>query len=209
MEDEMRKLLLTIGIVGLWLISIFVSGAFAQVDKEVLAKKQVQAEVAADSDRYVIGSEDVLYIHVWNEEPLSKTVSVRNDGKISMPLIDEIQAAGLTPLQLKEILTQRLKEFLETPTVTVVVMEANSFKVYISGQIKSPGVYKLRSETTLTQIISMAGGLGDWANESKIIILRKENGKERRFTINYKKIVQGKDLDSNIILKTGDTIIVP
>jgi polysaccharide export outer membrane protein len=136
-------------------------------------------------------------------------VSVRNDGKISMPLIDEIQAAGLTPLQLKEILTQRLKEFLETPTVTVVVMEANSFKVYISGQIKSPGVYKLRSETTLTQIISMAGGLGDWANESKIIILRKENGKERRFTINYKKIVQGKDLDSNIILKTGDTIIVP
>ena len=209
MEDEMRKLLISTGIVGLWLISIFVPVAFAQEDKEVLSKKQVQAEVAADSDRYVIGSEDVLYIHVWKEETLSKTVSVRNDGKISMPLIDEIQAAGLTPLQLKEILTQRLKEFLEIPNVTVVVMEANSFKVYISGQIKSPGVYRLRSETTLAQIISIAGGLGEWANESKIVIIRKENGKEKRFTINYKKIVKGKDLNSNILLKTGDTIIVP
>jgi polysaccharide export outer membrane protein len=209
MEDEMKKLLISIGIVGLWLISIFVPVAFSQEDKEVLSKKQAQAEVAADSDRYVIGSEDVLYIHVWKEETLSKTVSVRSDGKISMPLIDEIQAAGLTPLQLKEILAQRLKEFLETPNVTVVVMEANSFKVYISGQIKSPGVYRLRSETTLAQIISIAGGLGEWANPSKIIIIRKENGKEKRFTINYKKIVKGEDLNSNILLKTGDTIIVP
>jgi polysaccharide export outer membrane protein len=181
----------------------------AQQDKEVLSKKEAQAEVAADSDRYVIGSEDVLYIHVWKEETLSKTVSVRMDGKISMPLIDEIQAAGLTPLKLKEILTERLKEFVEIPTVTVIVMEANGFKIYISGQIRSPGVYRLRSETTLAQIISMAGGLGEWANQSKIIIIRKEDGKEKRFTINYKKIVKGKDLSLNILLKAGDTIIVP
>ena len=205
----MKKLLISTGIMGLWLISIFVPVAFSQEDKEVLSKKEAQAEVAADSDRYVIGSEDVLYIHVWKEETLSKTVSVRMDGKISMPLIDEIQAAGLTPLKLKEILTERLKEFVEIPTVTVIVMEANGFKIYISGQIRSPGVYRLRSETTLAQIISMAGGLGEWANQSKIIIIRKEEGKERRFTVNYKNIINGKDLKSNIILKSGDTIIVP
>ena len=126
-----------------------------------------------------------------------------------MPLIDEVIALGLTPLQLKEILTQRFKEYLENPNVTVIVMEANSFKVYISGQVKSPGVYRLRSETTLAQMISMTGGLGEWANQSKIIVIRKENGKEKRFTINYKKIVKGEDLNSNIILKAGDTIIVP
>jgi polysaccharide export outer membrane protein len=88
-------------------------------------------------------------------------------------------------------------------------MEANSFKVYISGQISKPGIYRLRSDTTLAQIISMAGGLNEWANQKKIIIIRKENGKEKRFTINYKKIVKGEDLSSNIILKSGDTIIVP
>ena len=205
----MKKLLISTGIVGFWLISFFVPTVFSQEDEKVLSAKQAQAEVAADSDRYVIGSEDVLYIHVWKEETLSKTVSVRMDGKISMPLIDEIQAAGVTPLKLKEILTERLKEFVEIPTVTVIVMEANSFKVYISGQVKSAGVYRLRSETTLAQMISMAGGLGEWANKSKIIIIRKENGKEKRFTINYKKIVKGKDLNSNILLKSGDTIIVP
>jgi polysaccharide export outer membrane protein len=88
-------------------------------------------------------------------------------------------------------------------------MEANSFKVYISGQISKPGIYRLRSDTTLAQIISIAGGLNEWANQKKIIIIRKENGKEKRFTINYKKIVKGEDLSSNIILKSGDTIIVP
>jgi polysaccharide export outer membrane protein len=131
------------------------------------------------------------------------------DGMISMPLVDEIQAAGITPLQLKEKLTEKLKDFVEAPNVTVIVMEANSFKVYVSGQVKNPGVLKLRSETSLAQVISMVGGFSDWANQSKIIIIRKENGKEKRFTVNYKKIVKGKDLSLNILLKPGDTIIVP
>lgn len=205
----MRKLLISLVIMGFWLISIFVSVAFSQEDKEVLSKKQAQAEVAADSDRYVIGPEDVLYIHVWREESLSKTVSVRMDGKISMPLIDEIQAAGLTPLQLKETLTQRLKEFVGVPNVTAIVMEANSFKVYISGQVRNPGVHRLRTETSIVQLISMAGGFTEWAKQSKIIIIRKENGKEKRITVNYKKIIQGDNLGLNLTLKPGDTIIVP
>ncbi len=205
----MKKLWLEIGIIGVLIALIFVSPSSAQEDKEILSKKQAQAEVPADSDRYIIGAEDVLYIHVWKEETLSKTVSVRMDGMISIPLVDEIQAAGITPLQLKEKLTEKLKDFVDAPNVTVIVMEANSFKVYFSGQVKSPGVLRLRTETSLAQAISMVGGFTDWANQSNIIIIRKENGKEKRFTVNYKKIVKGKDLSLNIILKSGDTIIVP
>jgi len=207
----MRRIL-KVGIIGVLILFIYISASYSQEgkeDKDIILKKQAQAEIAADSDRYVIGSEDVLYIHVWKEESLSKTVSVRMDGMISMPLVDEIQAAGITPLQLKEKLTEKLKDFVEAPNVTVIVMEANSFKVYVSGQVKNPGVLKLRSETSLAQVISMVGGFSDWANQSKIIIIRKENGKEKRFTVNYKKIVKGKDLSLNILLKPGDTIIVP
>jgi len=207
----MRRIL-NVGIIGVLILFIYISVSYSQEgkeDKDIILKKQAQAEIAADSDRYVIGSEDVLYIHVWKEETLSKTVSVRMDGMISMPLVDEIQAAGITPLQLKEKLTEKLKDFVEAPNVTVIVMEANSFKVYVSGQVKNPGVLKLRSETSLAQVISMVGGFSDWANQSKIIIIRKENGKEKRFTVNYKKIVKGKDLSLNILLKPGDTIIVP
>jgi len=203
------KRLYTIGVMTGFAIFIFFSIAYPQGDKEILLKKEAQAEIPADSASYVIGAEDVLYIHVWKDETLSKTVSVRTDGKISIPLIDEIKAAGLTPLQLKEKLTEKLKEYLDVPTVTVIVMEANSFKVYVSGQVRTPGVLRLRTETSLAQAVSMVGGLTEWAKQSKIIIIRKENGKEKRFTINYKKIIQGKDLNSNILLKPGDTIIVP
>lgn len=203
------KKIFTIGIIGVWLVLIIISIAYPQEGKDLSLKKQPQGEVVADSDRYIIGPEDILYIHVWKEETLTRTVSVRIDGKISIPLIDDIQAAGLTPLKLKDILTEKLKEFVESPNVSVIVMEANSFKVYVSGQIRTPGVYRLRSETSVVQIIPMAGGFTDWANTKKIIIIRKENGKERRFTVNYKKIVDGDDPASNIILKAGDTIIVP
>jgi len=208
---KMKKLM-SFGIIGIGLLLIGHSLAFSQTEKaekETLLKKQAQAEVVADSENYIIGSEDILYIHIWKEEHLSRTVPVRRDGIISLPLVDEIKAEGLTPLQLKEILAQRFKEFIGDPNITVMVMEANSFKVYLSGQIRNPGVYRLRSETSLLQIISMAGGFTDWANQKKILIIRKESGKEKRITVNYKKIVKGEDPGSNIILKAGDTIIVP
>ena len=161
------------------------------------------------SESYVIGPEDVLSIHVWKEEAFTRTVPVRMDGKISLPLIDDVQAAGYTARQLKDVLTKRLKEFIDNPNVSVTVAEANSYKVYVSGQVRAPGVYRLRSETTLLQIIPMAGGFTDWANQKKILIIRKEDGKEKRIRVNYKKIVEGDTPESNIILKAGDTIIVP
>jgi polysaccharide export outer membrane protein len=202
------KKLLSSGGLGIFLLLIMTNMAYPQADREILSRKEAQAEVAADSDRYVIGAEDVLYIHVWREETLTKTVNVRMDGRISMPLVDDIQAAGITPLRLKELLTQKFKDFIENPNVTVIVMEANSFRVYISGEVKTPGVYRLRTETSLVQFIPMAGGFTEWAHRSKILIIRKENGREKRMKVNYNKIVRG-DLDSNVMLRPGDTIIVP
>jgi len=183
--------------------------AYPQADKEILSKKEAQAEVAVDGDQYVIGPEDILYIHVWKEEALTRTVPVRMDGKISLPLIQEIKAAGLTPLQLKEVVMRKLKEFIENPIVSVTVVEVNSYKVYVIGQVRNPGVHRLRSETTVTQIIVIAGGFTEWANQKKILVVRKENGREKRMKVNYRKIMGGNDMGSDVILKAGDTIIIP
>ena len=193
---------------GFLVFLISTSIVHAQTDKEFGLKKQAQEEVGADSDQYVIGPEDVLNIQVWREDALTRSVPVRMDGKISLPLIDEITAAGLTPLQLKEILAKRFKEFIDNPNISVMVAEANSAKVFISGQIRNPGIMHLKSQTTLVQVIAWAGGFTGWANEKKILIIRKIDGKEKRITVNYKKIMSG-DLSSNIVVKPGDTIIVP
>ena len=195
--------------IGVWLIFVSVPIGYAQEGKDVSIQKQSQIEGGIEGDKYVIGPEDILLINVWKEEFLSRTYLVRMDGKISMPLIDEIQAAGLTPLQLREVLIQKLQEFIDTPNVSVTVTEANSFKVYLSGEVRSPGVYKLRSQTSIVQIISMAGGFTEWANQKKITIIRKENGKEKRMTVNYKKIIQGDKSNPDVILRAGDMIIVP
>jgi polysaccharide export outer membrane protein len=203
------KKLLFLGMTGILLLSICAPLAHAQKDEKLLFKKEPQPDAVASSDQYVIGPEDVLYINVWREETLTRTILVRADGKISLPLVDDVQAAGLTPLQLKQNLTEKLKQFIDNPNVSVVVTEANSFKVYVTGEVRTPGVYRLKSETTLLQIIPMAGGFTDWANQKKIMIIRKEGGKEKRITANYKKIVEGDDPKSNIVLRPGDTVVVP
>ena len=177
--------------------------------KEELQKKQAKAAVAADSGSYVIGPEDVLYIYVWKEDNLSRTVPVRMDGMISIPLVDDVKAAGLTPLQLKELLLAKLREYVDTPDVTVIVTEANSYKVYLQGEVKKPGVMRLRTETSLVQLIVMAEGFTDWADKKKITIIRREGGKETRIRVNYKKIIDGDEGARDIILKSGDIVIVP
>jgi polysaccharide export outer membrane protein len=169
--------------------------------------KKGTGDVVADNDKYVIGPEDVLDIFVWKEESLTKTVPVRIDGKISLPLLDDIQAAGLTPLQLKDELTKKLSGFVDNPTVTVTVREANSYRVFISGEVKQPGIVRIRSEVTLVNLIIMVGGFTEWANKRKILIITKENGKEKRITANYNKIIDGDKPD--IVIKPGDTVIIP
>ena len=188
---------------------IIAGSVHAQQGKTPSTGVKVFGEVTADSETYVIGPEDVLSITVWREEALSRQVPVRSDGKISLPLVDEIHAAGLTPLQLKEKLTLRLKEFIENPNVSVIVTAANSQKVYVSGEVRTPGVYPLRGETTLLQVIPMAGGFTEWADQKKVLIIRKESEKDKRIVVNYKKIVSGEDMSYNVVLKPGDTVIVP
>ncbi len=202
------KRLVYAGIIGSLVFCMSTLIAYSQADEETLLKKELQTKAFVDNESYVIGAEDVLYIHVWKEDALSKTLPVRIDGNISLPLIHQIKAVGLTPFQLEEAIVRRLREFYENPMVSVTVMEANSFKVYVSGQVRSPGVYRLRSETTILQIIPMAGGFTDWAKEKKILVIRNENGKESRITVNYKKALKG-DPGSNLVLRPGDNIIVP
>jgi polysaccharide biosynthesis/export protein len=209
MRGNVMNKMVMIVLIGAWITGIFVPQAYPQPkDEDLLLKKKAQAEISADNSQYMIGPEDVLFIYIWKEDALSKTVPVRIDGKISLPLVNDIQAAGLTPLQLREELIQRFKEFVDLPDISVMVMEANSYKVFISGEVKNPGVYRLRNETSILQIIPIAGGFTEWANQKEIIIIRKEKGRERRIIINYKKIVSGEEGSTNIPLKSGDTIIV-
>ena len=158
---------------------------------------------------YVIGLGDVLEVFVWRNEQLSRNVVVRPDGKISLPLIQDIQAEGLTVVELKEELTYRFGEHLDDPKVTIIVSEVNSYKVSVLGRVVKPGVYPITGNTTLIEAISAAGGFTEWANKRKITVITRQGGKEKKITVNYKKISSGKDPGQNIILKRGDTVIVP
>jgi len=197
----MRKLF-SMGIKTIIVLLLSVSFSLSQ-------EKQGATDKPIENPNYVIGPEDVLYIQVWREEALTSTVPVRSDGLISLPLINEVQASGLTPLQLRESLTEKFKNFVENPTVTVMVMEANSFKVFVTGQVRNPGVYRLRTETTLLQIISLAGNFTNEANPKKIVIIRREHGKDKRLVVNYNEIIDGVNLESNFVLRPGDTVVVP
>jgi len=197
----MRKLF-SMGIRTLIVLLLSVSFSLSQ-------EKPGPTDKPVDNPNYVIGPEDVLYIQVWKEEALTRTVPVRSDGMISLPLINEVQASGLTPPQLRESLTEKFKQFVDNPTVTVVVMEANSFKVFVSGQVTNPGVYRLRAETTLLQIISLAGDFTNEANPKKIVIIRREDGKDKRLEVNYWEIIDGVNPGSNFVLRSGDTVFVP
>jgi polysaccharide biosynthesis/export protein len=158
---------------------------------------------------YVIGPDDVLNIVVWRDKDISGDVAVRPDGKISLPLLNDVQAAGLTPEQLRKQLTDAASKYIEAPEVTVIVKAINSRKVFITGQIARPGPYTLNAPTTVLQLIAVAGGVAEYADSKNIIIMRNENGKPVSHKFNYKDVVRGRKLQQNIELKPGDTIIVP
>lgn len=161
-------------------------------------------------DDYVIGLEDILSINVWKEMELSvKEVVVRPDGKISVPLIGDIQASGLTPMQLQQQVVERMKEFVTAPSVTIVVLRIGSRSVSIVGQVAKPGIYYLGSPMTVLELLARAGGIGPDANEKKISIIRTDGGKTTSYRFNYKDVSKGKNLKQNIELKNGDTVIVP
>ena len=158
---------------------------------------------------YSIGPEDVLTIDVWKEPEISRTVPVRRDGKISLPLLNDVQAAGLTPTQLSTEIEGRLHDSIIKPQVTVIVTQMSSQRIYILGQVTRGGAYPLVPDLTAVQALSIAGGFTPFANLKKIYIMRTENGQEKIFPINYKQLASGRNSQQNIKLKAGDTIVVP
>jgi polysaccharide export outer membrane protein len=158
---------------------------------------------------YVIGPEDVLAVLFWREKDLSVDVSVRPDGMITLPLVNDLKAAGLTPDQLREAVQKAAAQFVEDPNVTIVVKQINSRKVFVTGQVAKPGTYPLIGETSVLQMIATAGGLADFAKGDRIVIMRTRGGKTETLKFNYKDVIKGKKLEQNILLLPGDTIVVP
>jgi polysaccharide biosynthesis/export protein len=168
-----------------------------------------QKAVATQDPNYIIGAQDVLDISVWKEPEVSRLVPVRPDGKISLPLLNDVQAAGLTPSQLAEQITVSLKKFVTSPQVTVIVTTINSQRIYIIGEVTRPGAFPMLPGMNVLQGLSSAGGFTQFAKTKSIYVLRMENGKQQKYPVNYKEVVSGKRPEQDILLKAGDTIVVP
>ena len=171
----------------------------------------VSAEVSKPhDDSFVIGANDVLAINVWKEPDVSRSVPVRSDGKISLPLAGEIQASGLTPLKLEQDIASKLQSYISEPEVTVIVQQINSQKFNILGMVSKPGSYSLTNSSTVLDAIAAAGGFRDFAKQKSIYVLRRNpNGTESRLPFNYKDVVKGKNPDQNVKLQPNDTIVIP
>jgi len=165
--------------------------------------------VAPPLPTYVIGPSDVLSIVFWREKELSSDVLVRPDGNITLPLLNDVRAAGLTPAQLRERIQTEARRFVEDPSPTVVVKEIHSRVVYITGQVDKPGPYPLGTHTTVLQLIATAGGLKEYADGRNILVSRSENGRQLTFAFDYQDLLKHKNFRQNIELSPGDTVVVP
>ena len=164
---------------------------------------------AAAPAGYVIGPADVLSIVFWRDKDMSADVVVRPDGKVSLPLLNDVQAAGLTPEQLRQQLTTAAAKFLEDPNATVVVKEIHSRNVFITGNVMKPGTYALTAGMNVLQLIALAGGLQEYADAKHIVVMRMENGKQVSHEFNYNDVIKQKHVEQNVVLQPGDTVVVP
>ena len=160
-------------------------------------------------DSYVIGIEDVIRVSMPDHPELSAEVPVRPDGRISLPLLDEVLAAGLTPAELKQSLLEGYRSFVTVPNVSVMVTEVNSLKFYVLGEVNQPGVFDLRRPTRMLQAIAMAGGFTGFAGKDKVIVIREVDGAQERLEVHLKKVYSGDDIEANLLLRPGDTLVVP
>jgi polysaccharide biosynthesis/export protein len=167
-----------------------------------------ESRIVADDRDYRIGPEDVLDISVWRNPELSRTVPVRPDGKVSLPLVNDIQAAGLTPNRLRQELTKRLSEYVPSPEVAVIVREVHSAKVSVVGAVRTPGRYEVKSPATVLELIALAQGFTDFASRDRIVVLRQNGGTPTRISFNYRRITDGTEQD-NFFVQPGDIIVVP
>ena len=174
-----------------------------------IARAQAPPPVENPAASYIIGPDDVLSVLFWRDKDMSYDVVVRPDGKISLPLVNDIQAGGLTPSQLRDNVNTIARRYVEEPSVTVVVKQINSRKLFITGQVEKPGPYPMSGPTTVLQLISMAGGLKEFTDGKRILIMRTKDGKQTGRLFNYRQVTSGKHLEQNIELQPGDAVVVP
>jgi polysaccharide biosynthesis/export protein len=190
------------------LTTILLCGLFAGAqnsgDKDAPAKEPLPQTNAS----YIIGPDDQLHVSVWKEPDLTNTMPVRADGMISLPLLNDVQAAGLTPMQLAASIGDKLKKYITDPHVTVEVTQMNSQRIYVMGEVTHPGAMNRTPDMTVLQALASAG-FTQFANTKGIYVLRTESGKQSKLPVNYKKLVKGEDMQQNYVLKPGDTIVVP
>jgi polysaccharide biosynthesis/export protein len=175
--------------------------------KSTPAAKPAPAQPVVES--YTVGAGDVLHIDVWQEAEVSQIAVVRPDGNISLPLINEVKVSGLTPPQIQDLISQKLKSFVNNPKVTVTVSEIHSKRAFITGEVTRPGEYSLNTQITVLQLIAQAGGFTAFAKTERVVVLRMVGGTEQRLKFRYKEVVHGKNVDQNITLQPGDTVVVP
>ena len=201
-----------------WIIAtafvVLSSGLWSQTAPVEVAVSASPASAVSVSkphdDSFVIGNDDVLAINVWKEPDLSRSIPVRSDGRISLPLVGEVQAAGQTPLKLEADIASRLKSYISEPEVTVMVQQINSQKFNVLGMVMRPGSYVLANSATVLDAIALAGGFRDFAKQKAIYVLRQTpNGEQSRLPFNYKDVIKGKNASQNIKLQPRDTIVVP
>jgi polysaccharide biosynthesis/export protein len=182
----------------------------AATDSTAEAVKTTASQSAAASEEFVIGPGDVLAINVWKEQEITRVIPVRSDGRISLPLIGELQASGLAPRQLEAEISKRLKDYVADPSVTVVVQEIHSQKVNVLGMVSHPGSFPLAKPMTVVDAIATAGGFRDFAKQKNVYVLHKDaNGRQTRIPVNYKDVIKGLHAEQNIELQSGDTVVVP
>jgi len=204
------------GKTGLWLglflglaaFSLWGQGHASSANQSAATPPDYKVAASVAAPDYVIGAGDMLQVSVWKEPDLTNTLPVRPDGKISLPLLNDVPASGLTPMQLGASITEKLKKYVADPRVTVVVTQINSQRVYVLGEVLHTGSMTLLPNMTVLQALATAG-FTQFANTGGIYLLRSENGKQQKIPVKYKKLVKGQAIDQNIELKPGDTIVVP
>jgi polysaccharide export outer membrane protein len=189
------------------LVSVLMLVTTAVVPAAAAAQPAVPSGGAA-AGNYRIGPEDTVLVSVWKNDAISRTVPVRPDGMISLPLLNDVQAAGLTPMELRDVLAAKLREFIPSPEVSVILTDVRSFKVSVIGEIARPGRYELKSWTTILDVLALAGGFTEFASRARIVVLRRDGSVIKRLPFNYNKVIGGSEQD-NFYLEAGDIIFVP
>jgi polysaccharide export outer membrane protein len=189
--------------------TMMAAGVAAQTANKSPAKPAAAQNVPVTDPSYKIGPQDVLRIDVWKEAEISRSVPVRPDGKISLPLLNDVQAEGLTAMELSNVISEGLKKYITNPQVTVSISEINSRRVYVTGEVTRPGAFPLLPNMTVLQALTSAGGFTQFARTKKIYVLRSESGRPVKHLFNYNDVVKGNRQEDNIVLQPGDTIVVP